>query len=79
MRIRTLLATTVATALLVTPAWAAKEDHAPKGKAHGASCKGLSKKHVKGVKGTPFSLCVKAAAQHHRAEPEATATPEATG
>jgi hypothetical protein len=35
----------------------------PKGKAHGVRCKGLSKKHVKGQKGTPFSQCVKAMAQ----------------
>jgi hypothetical protein len=31
-------------------------------KAYGAKCKGFSKKHVKGVKGTPFSSCVKAMA-----------------
>lgn len=36
---------------------------APKGKAHGYYCRGQSKKHVKGVKGTPFSNCVKAMAQ----------------
>jgi hypothetical protein len=27
------------------------------------ACKGMSKKHVKGEKGTPFSRCVVAAAQ----------------
>jgi hypothetical protein len=40
---------------------------APKGHAYGFYCKGASKKHVKGVKGTPFSACVHAAKQadHH--------------
>ncbi len=43
-------------------------DPAPKGppahaKAHGFHCKGFSKKHVKGQKGTPFSQCVKAMAR----------------
>jgi len=32
-------------------------------KAYGRYCKGLSKKHVKGEKGTPFSNCVKAMAK----------------
>jgi hypothetical protein len=36
---------------------------APKGKAYGYYCRGESKKHVKGVKGTAFSRCVKAMAQ----------------
>ena len=31
----------------------------PHAKAHGFHCKGFSKKHVKGEKGTPFSQCVK--------------------
>lgn len=31
-------------------------------KAYGARCKGFSKKHEKGVKGTPFSTCVRAMA-----------------
>lgn len=35
-------------------------------KAYGFHCKGLSKKHEKGKKGTPFSLCVKALAQANR-------------
>jgi hypothetical protein len=35
----------------------------PKGKAYGYYCKGQSKKHVKGEKGTPFSRCVKALAR----------------
>ena len=33
---------------------------APKGKAYGYHCRGFSKKHVKGQKGTPFSQCVHA-------------------
>lgn len=33
---------------------------APKGHAYGYYCKGFSKKHVKGQKGTPFSQCVHA-------------------
>jgi hypothetical protein len=32
----------------------------------GRACKGLSKKHVKGQKGTPFSRCVKVAAKMRR-------------
>lgn len=36
---------------------------APKGKAYGYYCRGESKKHVKGEKGTAFSRCVKAMAQ----------------
>jgi hypothetical protein len=35
----------------------------PKGKAYGYYCRGQSKKHVKGEKGTAFSRCVKAMAQ----------------
>lgn len=38
----------------------------PHGKAHGVFCKGFSKKHVKGQKGTPFSRCVKAMAKAGR-------------
>jgi len=36
---------------------------APKGKAYGYYCRGESKKHVKGEKGTAFSRCVRALAQ----------------
>jgi hypothetical protein len=36
---------------------------APKGKAYGYYCRGKSKKHVKGEKGTEFSRCVKALAK----------------
>ena len=40
----------------------------PKGKAHGYYCKGQSKKHVKGEKGTAFSRCVKAMARADKNE-----------
>ena len=40
----------------------------PKGKAYGYYCRGESKKHVKGVKGTAFSQCVKAMAQADKNE-----------
>jgi len=36
-----------------------KPGPAPHGKAHGFYCRGESKKHVKGEKGTAFSRCVK--------------------
>lgn len=36
---------------------------APKGHAYGYYCKGESKKHVKGVKRTPFAECVRAMKQ----------------
>jgi hypothetical protein len=44
----------------------------PHGKAYGFYCRGQSKKHVKGEKGTAFSRCVKAmaqAAKHERMPP----------
>jgi hypothetical protein len=41
---------------------------APKGKAYGYYCKGQSKKHVKGEKGTAFSRCVKALARADKNE-----------
>lgn len=44
----------------------------PKGKAYGYHCRGLSKKHVKGEKGTPFSQCVKALARADK-NPDLTA------
>ena len=37
-----------------------KAGNAEKAKAYGKYCQDQSKKHVKGVKGTPFSACVKA-------------------
>ncbi|HET7506794.1 MAG TPA: hypothetical protein VFJ53_00400 [Solirubrobacterales bacterium] len=45
---------------------------APKGHAYGYWCKGESKKHVKGEKGTPFSQCVRA---HKRAANQPDLTP----
>jgi hypothetical protein len=35
----------------------------PHAKAYGKRCQGFSRKHVKGVSGTPFSRCVKAMAR----------------
>jgi hypothetical protein len=40
-----------------------KPTHPPKGHGYGYYCKGESKKHVKGAKGTPFSQCVTAASR----------------
>jgi len=45
---------------------------APKGHAYGYWCKGESKKHVKGEKGTAFSRCVRA---HKRAANQPGLTP----
>jgi len=45
---------------------------APKGKAYGYWCRGESKKHVKGEKGTAFSRCVRA---HKRAANQPSLTP----
>jgi hypothetical protein len=73
LRIRTALATG-ALALAAIPATAGAVDYAPApgpdykpapsppphAKAHGVRCKGKSKKHVKGQKGTEFSRCVRA-------------------
>ena len=45
-----------------------------KAKAYGRHCKGESKKHVKGEKGTAFSRCVKAVVDlRHQAQREAGA------
>jgi len=44
----------------------------PKGKAYGYYCRGESKKHVKGQKGTPFSICVRA---HKRAANQPNLSP----
>ena len=35
----------------------------PRGNAYGFYCRGASKKHIKGQKGTPFSQCVRALAK----------------
>jgi hypothetical protein len=55
-------------AIGVTPALATAHGKAPgtassKAKMYGKGCRGESKQHTKGVKGTPFSLCVTAAAK----------------
>ena len=50
---------------------------APKGKAYGYYCRGQSKKHVKGVKGTPFSNCVKGVNQLRREEAATVASSSA--
>lgn len=60
-----------ALAFTAAPAVASQPDHTPgppagkasKAKAYGKFCQGQSKKHVKGVKGTPFSACVNAMAK----------------
>jgi hypothetical protein len=56
-----------------TPEYGPSTTHpSPKGKAYGFYCRGESKKHVKGEKGTAFSRCVKAmarAAQHKHMPP----------
>jgi hypothetical protein len=75
MSIKSLIATCLA-ALLIVPAVAlagtdtapgqnktTTSNTAPNGNAYGVYCKGFSKKHVKGTKGTPFSRCVKAMAK----------------
>ena len=41
-----------------TPTPGPKASLPEKAKAYGVHCRGASKKHVKGVKGTPFSVCV---------------------
>lgn len=43
----------------------------PKGNAYGFYCKGKSKKHVKGEKGTAFSRCVKSVAQMQKDKDQA--------
>jgi hypothetical protein len=75
LRIMTYAATSAAiVALSAVPAFAqGQSGHTPTkdenpGSAHkhaapGQYCKAESKKHVKGQKGTPFSVCVKAAAK----------------
>jgi len=63
---------TAALALALAPAALAGNGHgngpkgpeyAPQGKAYGYYCKGQSKEHVKGEKGTAFSRCVRAMAR----------------
>lgn len=49
-----------------TPTTPAEPSPAEKKRGYGVLCKGVSKKHVKGQKGTPFSQCVTALAKLDR-------------
>jgi hypothetical protein len=51
-----------------TPAAPDAPTQAEKRQGYGVLCKGVSKKHVKGQKGTPFSQCVTAMAKIDRGE-----------
>jgi len=51
------------TTTTTAPATPAEPTKAEKKRGYGVLCKGLSKKHVKGQKGTPFSRCVVALAK----------------
>lgn len=51
-----------------TPTTPAEPSKAEKRRGYGVLCKGQSKKHVKGQKGTPFSQCVTALAKVDRGE-----------
>jgi len=57
------LGATPALAIADQPADPGSNGHASKAKAYGKSCRGESKKHVKGEKGTAFSRCVTAKAK----------------
>ncbi|HEY3491387.1 MAG TPA: hypothetical protein VGK43_00445 [Solirubrobacterales bacterium] len=63
-----------ATGVAAGPKYAPEHpDHpttSPKGHAYGFYCKGKSKKHVKGEKGTAYSRCVKAVAQMQKDKEE---------
>lgn len=65
----TMVAAIAATVMTVTPVALASgavahpgttHTQPPKAEAYGKYCQGESKKHVKGQKGTPFSMCVAA-------------------
>lgn len=86
-------ALTASLALMASPALAkppaghagkstSKSESTQKLAAPGQFCKGMSKKHVAGTKGTPFSLCVKAQAKLRSGAPapddEATTDDDAT-
>jgi hypothetical protein len=62
---RLAMVTTIAMAVTATPALA-EGDGGPNGRAYGHHCQGQSKKHVPGMRGTPFSACVRAMAQLDR-------------
>lgn len=60
----TTVATTTSTDTTpTTPTTPAEPTKAEKKQGYGVLCKGLSKKHVEGQKGTPFSQCVVALAK----------------
>jgi hypothetical protein len=66
MRMRAVaIATAVAAAVTAVPALA-NENGGQNGQAYGRHCQGQSKKHVAGMRGTPFSACVRAMAQLDR-------------
>ena len=54
--------TMLAVAMTAAPA-AAEEQGGPNGRAYGHHCQGQSKRHVPGMRGTPFSACVRAMAK----------------
>jgi hypothetical protein len=64
----TTTATTTTTTTPTTPSTPAEPTAAEKKKGYGVLCKGVSKKHVKGQKGTPFSQCVIALAKVDKGE-----------
>ena len=65
--VKTAAAIATAVAVMAAPAaQAAPPDHA---KANGKRCQGVSKQHVKGEKGTPFSQCVKANKKGKKVKP----------
>jgi hypothetical protein len=59
------IVTTIAMAATATPVLA-DGDGGPHGNAYGRHCQGQSKKHVPGMRGTPFSACVRAMARLDR-------------
>jgi hypothetical protein len=66
MRMRRLaVVTTIAMTVTATPVLADGDGGQP-GRAYGRYCQGQSKKHVPGMRGTPFSACVRAMAQLNR-------------
>ena len=65
MRMRAVaIATTIAAAVTAAPVLA--DGDGQNGRAYGRYCQGQSKKHVPGMRGTPFSACVRAMAQLDR-------------
>jgi hypothetical protein len=62
---RLAIVTTIAMAVTAAPALA-EGDGGPHGNAYGRHCQGQSKKHVPGMRGTPFSACVRAMARLDR-------------